>query len=207
ANGASICCFEFHKRPFPAKNVVSYEKTQKHCTVPGIIFTTKKGFRFCGDPKTEWVQKIIKQKRKGADEQCCFEFQNKEFPEANIVSYKETQIDCPLPGIIFTTKIGFHFCADPEVKWVQMIIEQRPVGVQQDFISTNKPVSTGTPSIKATSRPAQQGYTEDPGTDTPAPSTASANITQPVSTNKPVSTVTQNIEQPDKSDSSAMPSM
>ncbi|KAF5880115.1 C-C motif chemokine 3-like, partial [Clarias magur] len=144
-------------------------------------FTTKKGFRFCGDPKTEWVQKIIKQKRKGADEQCCFEFQNKEFPEANIVSYKETQIDCPLPGIIFTTKIGFHFCADPEVKWVQMIIEQRPVGVQQgaeiplyppylitpaaetpeshptvlppslsrtDFISTNKPVSTGTPSIK-----------------------------------------------------------
>ncbi|XP_060731352.1 C-C motif chemokine 18-like isoform X2 [Tachysurus vachellii] len=60
ANGAGLCCFEFHKRPFPAANVVSYVETRPECTLPGVILTTKRGFRICADPEVDWVQQVIK---------------------------------------------------------------------------------------------------------------------------------------------------
>ncbi|KAG7330644.1 hypothetical protein KOW79_006866 [Hemibagrus wyckioides] len=62
ANGAGLCCFEFHKNPFPAANVVSYEETRSDCTLPGVILTTKRGFRICADPEVDWVQQVIKSK-------------------------------------------------------------------------------------------------------------------------------------------------
>nr|NP_001187126.1 CC chemokine SCYA104 variant 2 precursor [Ictalurus punctatus]AAT52150.1 CC chemokine SCYA104 variant 2 [Ictalurus punctatus] len=66
ASGASLCCFEFHKipekKPFPAANVVSYEETRSDCTIPGVIFTTKKGYRICADPEDDWVKQIIANK-------------------------------------------------------------------------------------------------------------------------------------------------
>nr|AAT52138.1 CC chemokine SCYA104 [Ictalurus furcatus] len=62
ANGASFCCFEFHKRPLPAANVVSYEETRFECSVPGVILTTKKGYRICADPEEDWVKQIIANK-------------------------------------------------------------------------------------------------------------------------------------------------
>ncbi|XP_047671465.1 C-C motif chemokine 18-like isoform X2 [Tachysurus fulvidraco] len=63
ASGADLCCFEFHKRPFPAANVVSYEETRPDCIHPGVILTTKKGFRMCADPEVDWVQRLIKMKK------------------------------------------------------------------------------------------------------------------------------------------------
>ncbi|KAK2860011.1 hypothetical protein Q7C36_004177 [Tachysurus vachellii] len=60
ANGAGLCCFEFHKSPFPAANVVSYIETRPDCTLPGVILTTKRGYRMCADPEVDWVQKVIK---------------------------------------------------------------------------------------------------------------------------------------------------
>ncbi|NP_001187097.1 small inducible cytokine A3 precursor [Ictalurus punctatus] len=65
ANGASLCCFEFHKKPFPAANVVSYEETRSDCTLPGVILTTKKGFRLCADPEVDWVKQITANKNLG----------------------------------------------------------------------------------------------------------------------------------------------
>ncbi|KAF4088667.1 hypothetical protein AMELA_G00057390 [Ameiurus melas] len=62
ANGASECCFEFHKRPFPMANVVFYEETRSDCQVPGIILTTKRGYRICADPEVDWVKQIIANK-------------------------------------------------------------------------------------------------------------------------------------------------
>ncbi|XP_058251279.1 C-C motif chemokine 5-like [Hemibagrus wyckioides] len=62
ANGAGLCCFEFHKKPFPAANVVSFLVTRFDCTLPGVVLTTKKGFRFCADPEVDWVQQIMKTK-------------------------------------------------------------------------------------------------------------------------------------------------
>ncbi|XP_053089537.1 C-C motif chemokine 4 homolog [Pangasianodon hypophthalmus] len=62
ANGADLCCFEFHKKPLPASIVVSYEETRSECPLSGVIFTTKRGFRMCADPEVEWVQQVIKSK-------------------------------------------------------------------------------------------------------------------------------------------------
>ncbi|XP_053347418.1 C-C motif chemokine 18-like [Clarias gariepinus] len=62
ANGANLCCFEFHKTPLLAENVVSYQETRPDCTIPGIIFTTTNGYSFCADPEVDWVKKIIKSK-------------------------------------------------------------------------------------------------------------------------------------------------
>ncbi|XP_053485926.1 C-C motif chemokine 3 [Ictalurus furcatus] len=62
ACGASLCCFEFHKRPLPAANVVSYEETRSDCTIPGVILTTKKAYRICADPEEDWVKQIIANK-------------------------------------------------------------------------------------------------------------------------------------------------
>ncbi|KAI5101601.1 C-C motif chemokine 3-like [Silurus meridionalis] len=59
ASGADLCCFEFHKRPIPAANIISVEETRFDCTLPGVIFTPKKGFRMCLDPEVDWVKTII----------------------------------------------------------------------------------------------------------------------------------------------------
>ncbi|KAF7706829.1 hypothetical protein HF521_020083 [Silurus meridionalis] len=59
ASGADLCCFEFHKRPIPAANIVTVNETRSDCTLPGVIFTTKKGFRLCADPEENWVKQII----------------------------------------------------------------------------------------------------------------------------------------------------
>ncbi|XP_046707783.1 C-C motif chemokine 4-like [Silurus meridionalis] len=133
--GADLCCFEFHKRPIPAADVVSVEETRFDCTLPGVILTTKKGFRKCADPEVDWVKQIINQTEinekiikssvtdaSGAD-LCCFEFHKRPIPAANIISVEETRFDCTLPGVIFTPKKGFRMCVDPEVDWVKTIIE------------------------------------------------------------------------------------
>uniref|UniRef100_W5UTI1 C-C motif chemokine n=1 Tax=Ictalurus punctatus TaxID=7998 RepID=W5UTI1_ICTPU len=62
ASGASLCCFEFHKRPIRAAIVVSYEETRSDCTLPGVIFNIKRGYRICADPEEDWVKQIIANK-------------------------------------------------------------------------------------------------------------------------------------------------
>ncbi|KAF4088664.1 hypothetical protein AMELA_G00057360 [Ameiurus melas] len=62
ANGAAECCFEFLKKPFPTAYVVSYEETRSDCSVPGVILTTKRGYRTCADPEENWVKQIIANK-------------------------------------------------------------------------------------------------------------------------------------------------
>ncbi|KAI5608187.1 C-C motif chemokine 3-like [Silurus asotus] len=111
-SGADLCCFEFHKKTVPAANIVSVEETRFDCTLPGVIFTTKKGLRMCADPEYDWVKQIISQteiKEKimkssvtsasGAD-LCCYEFHKSPVPAANIVSVEETRFDCILPGVM-----------------------------------------------------------------------------------------------------------
>ncbi|KAF7706834.1 hypothetical protein HF521_020088 [Silurus meridionalis] len=61
-NGAALCCFEFHKSPVPAANIDNVEETRFDCTLPGVILTTKKGYRICADAEVDWVKEIIKSK-------------------------------------------------------------------------------------------------------------------------------------------------
>ncbi|XP_046707766.1 uncharacterized protein LOC124387444 [Silurus meridionalis] len=62
-NGATLCCFEFHKRPIPAANIVSVEK--RDLTAHFLeSFLQQKRDSICADPEVDWVKEIIKNKRK-----------------------------------------------------------------------------------------------------------------------------------------------
>ncbi|KAI5101598.1 C-C motif chemokine 3-like [Silurus meridionalis] len=60
ANGAGLCCFEFHKRPIPSMNIAAVQETRFDCTLPGVILTTRKGHRICADPEVDWVTEVMK---------------------------------------------------------------------------------------------------------------------------------------------------
>ncbi|KAK7829177.1 hypothetical protein U0070_012648 [Myodes glareolus] len=57
----SSCCMSFVSKKIPRHRVVSYQLANGSvCPKAGVIFITKKGQKFCGDPKLPWVQKYIK---------------------------------------------------------------------------------------------------------------------------------------------------
>ncbi|XP_026371812.1 C-C motif chemokine 24 [Ursus americanus] len=57
----SSCCMSFISKTVPEKRVASYQLSSASvCPMAGVIFTTRKGQKFCGDPKQPWVQKITK---------------------------------------------------------------------------------------------------------------------------------------------------
>ncbi|XP_073740295.1 C-C motif chemokine 24 isoform X2 [Callorhinus ursinus] len=57
----SSCCMSFISKKVPENRVVSYQRSSASvCPVTGVIFTTRKGQKFCGDPRQHWVQKYMK---------------------------------------------------------------------------------------------------------------------------------------------------
>ncbi|XP_066537170.1 C-C motif chemokine 3-like [Hoplias malabaricus] len=55
------CCFNFYNKPVPIRSIASYIDTRSECPKPGVVFTTKKGFRICVDPNFKWVKRAIDQ--------------------------------------------------------------------------------------------------------------------------------------------------
>ncbi|XP_006859748.1 PREDICTED: c-C motif chemokine 24 [Chrysochloris asiatica] len=66
----SSCCMTFVSKQVPEGIVATYTLSSGSvCPKAGVIFTTKKGKKFCGDPKQKWVQRYMKNidaKRKAA---------------------------------------------------------------------------------------------------------------------------------------------
>lgn len=57
----SSCCMNFIPKKIPESQVVSYQLSSGSvCPRAGVIFTTKKGYRVCGDPKQQWVQSYVR---------------------------------------------------------------------------------------------------------------------------------------------------
>ncbi|XP_053412676.1 C-C motif chemokine 24 [Nycticebus coucang] len=57
----SSCCMSFISKKIPKNVVVSYQLSSGSvCPKAGVIFTTKKGMKVCGDPKQQWVQTYVK---------------------------------------------------------------------------------------------------------------------------------------------------
>ncbi|XP_046708547.1 C-C motif chemokine 4 homolog [Silurus meridionalis] len=126
AIGAGLCCFEFHKRPISAANVVSVEETTSDCTIPGVVFTTKKGFQICADPEVDWVKEIIKIKKlnveitdRNVPDSCCIRYQSDPIPIRVITGYKVSDHLCTKPAVIFFLRNSSEVCGDPELDWVQ----------------------------------------------------------------------------------------
>ncbi|XP_076996317.1 C-C motif chemokine 24 isoform X2 [Tamandua tetradactyla] len=57
----SSCCMSFISKQIPENRVVSYQLSNGSvCPRAGVIFTTKKGKKFCSNPKQLWVQRYMK---------------------------------------------------------------------------------------------------------------------------------------------------
>ncbi|XP_013375965.1 PREDICTED: C-C motif chemokine 24 [Chinchilla lanigera] len=55
------CCITFVPKKIPEDWVASYQLSSRSvCLKAGVIFTTKKGLQFCGDPQQPWVQKYMR---------------------------------------------------------------------------------------------------------------------------------------------------
>ncbi|XP_021482138.1 lymphotactin-like [Meriones unguiculatus] len=50
-------CVTFKTRPLPLQKIKTY--TIKEGMMKAIIFITKKGLKFCADPKAKWVQEAV----------------------------------------------------------------------------------------------------------------------------------------------------
>ncbi|XP_021449819.2 C-C motif chemokine 4-like [Oncorhynchus mykiss] len=56
---ARDCCVKFSPRRIPLGAVVSVSRTPSSCPRQALVFTTKKGNRFCVDPSQAWVQSHV----------------------------------------------------------------------------------------------------------------------------------------------------
>nr|XP_014597252.2 regakine-1 [Equus caballus] len=60
ANNQASCCFSFTSRKIPLRFVRDYDWTSELCSMPGVIFHTKKGRQICTNPSDAWVQQYIR---------------------------------------------------------------------------------------------------------------------------------------------------
>ncbi|XP_009938635.2 C-C motif chemokine 4 [Opisthocomus hoazin] len=51
-----ICCFSYTQHKLPQKLVLRYYSTSTSCSLPAIVFITKKGRQVCANPSASWVQ-------------------------------------------------------------------------------------------------------------------------------------------------------
>ncbi|XP_046523452.1 C-C motif chemokine 24 [Equus quagga] len=57
----SFCCMSFISKKIPESRVVSYQLSNGSvCPMAGVLFTTRKGQKFCGDPRQPWVKRYMK---------------------------------------------------------------------------------------------------------------------------------------------------
>nr|XP_019588109.1 PREDICTED: regakine-1-like [Rhinolophus sinicus] len=50
---------------------------------------------------------------------CCFSYNSQRIPLRAVTGYERTGVACPTEGVIFLTKSGRKFCANPRNSWVQ----------------------------------------------------------------------------------------
>uniref|UniRef100_A0A8C8SB04 C-C motif chemokine n=1 Tax=Pelusios castaneus TaxID=367368 RepID=A0A8C8SB04_9SAUR len=54
------CCFSYTARQIPQSMVRGYYETSSKCSLPAIVFITKKGRNVCADPTDFWVGGYMK---------------------------------------------------------------------------------------------------------------------------------------------------
>ncbi|KAJ6655739.1 hypothetical protein lerEdw1_004792 [Lerista edwardsae] len=51
-----VTCCVGHSGKFPRKLLDRYYDTSSTCSLPGVVFITKKGREICANPADQWVQ-------------------------------------------------------------------------------------------------------------------------------------------------------
>ncbi|NP_001290764.1 chemokine (C-C motif) ligand 36, duplicate 1 precursor [Esox lucius] len=54
------CCFKYYQRKIPKQAIGDYEVTRSDCSRKGVIFITKKNYRFCANPDDPFVENVMK---------------------------------------------------------------------------------------------------------------------------------------------------
>nr|XP_056721548.1 C-C motif chemokine 3-like [Euleptes europaea] len=50
------CCFRFVSKRIPLWVLADYYKTSSRCSLPAIVFITRRGKHICANPTDQWVQ-------------------------------------------------------------------------------------------------------------------------------------------------------
>ncbi|XP_008311022.1 C-C motif chemokine 4 homolog [Cynoglossus semilaevis] len=56
-------------------------------------------------------------------DKCCFTFISQPLPVKRVMSFRETNRQCPKAGVLFTMKSERKICADPSLDWVKKIMQ------------------------------------------------------------------------------------
>ncbi|XP_074046475.1 C-C motif chemokine 4-like [Macrotis lagotis] len=59
SNSPTSCCFTRVKQQIPRKIVTGYYSTSSLCSLPAVVFQTKKGRQQCANPSDAWVRKYM----------------------------------------------------------------------------------------------------------------------------------------------------
>ncbi|XP_009643385.1 C-C motif chemokine 4-like [Egretta garzetta] len=55
----STCCFSYTHQKLPRKLILRHYSTSTTCTLPAIVFITKRGRQVCANPTDTWVQSYL----------------------------------------------------------------------------------------------------------------------------------------------------
>ncbi|NWU97933.1 CCL4 protein, partial [Upupa epops] len=55
----STCCFSYAQQKLPRRLIQRHYSTSTSCTLPAIVFITKKGRQVCANPSDTWVQSYL----------------------------------------------------------------------------------------------------------------------------------------------------
>ncbi|KAK2503807.1 hypothetical protein MC885_012383 [Smutsia gigantea] len=59
ASDTTPCCFAYISRPLPRAHLQEYFYTSSKCSVPAVVFVTRKNRQVCADPQKKWVREYI----------------------------------------------------------------------------------------------------------------------------------------------------
>ncbi|XP_078539690.1 C-C motif chemokine 4-like [Lissotriton helveticus] len=59
ADAPTSCCFSYASRKLPQSHVQDYFFTSSHCSMPAVIFITRRGREVCANPENPWVQDYV----------------------------------------------------------------------------------------------------------------------------------------------------
>ncbi|NXS98595.1 CCL4 protein, partial [Jacana jacana] len=55
-----VCCFSYTSHKLGWRLIQRYYSTSTSCTLPAIVFITKKGRQVCANPSDTWVQSHLR---------------------------------------------------------------------------------------------------------------------------------------------------
>ncbi|XP_066111480.1 C-C motif chemokine 5 [Saccopteryx bilineata] len=59
ASDTTPCCFAYTSRPLPRTHIREYFYTSSKCSIPAVVFITRKNRQVCADPQKKWVRDYI----------------------------------------------------------------------------------------------------------------------------------------------------